>query len=144
MGQFLSKFADFQQILTLSTGKLLVVGDFNIQTEAESNTTPSQFHSLLGSHALNQRVPGLTHVYMNKLYLIISCAAWISGACVLKLIGGHFAMRSFIKAHRPSRSSRIVTYRELRSIDGDSYLADMFSLPLFVSAASNVTDLLAQ
>ena len=38
-GVFLSEFSDFLQPLALSTGKLLIVGDFNIHTEKATNST---------------------------------------------------------------------------------------------------------
>jgi len=60
------------------------------------------------------------------------------------LISDHFAVRAFIKAHRPSRPRKKVTYRELNRIDEDRFLSDMLSLPLFTSPASDVSDLLAQ
>jgi hypothetical protein len=59
-GIFLSEFSDFLQSLALSAGKLLLVGDFNI--EKATNSTSTKLLSLLDSHGLTQHVKGLTHI----------------------------------------------------------------------------------
>ena len=145
-GTFLSEFSDFLRPLALSSGKLLVVGDFNIHIEKATNSTTTQFLSLLDSNGFSQHVKGMTHIDGHRLDLIISRESdnLISSSFVSDLIADHFAVRSFIKVHRPSRPLKKVTYRELNGIDADSFLSDMLSLPLFTSPASDVSDLLAQ
>ena len=145
-GVFLSEFSDFLQPLALSTGKLLIVGDFNIHTEKATNSSTTKLISLLDSHGLTQHVNGLTHVDGHRLDLIISRDSdnLVTGCAVCDLISDHFSVRAFIKAHRPSRPRNKVTVRELNRIDEDCFLSDMLSLPLFTSLASDVSDLLVQ
>lgn len=145
-GQFLSDFDDFIQSFVVSTGKLLIAGDFNIHTENMSNPTATKFSSILDSNGMSQHVNGVTHIDGHRLDRVISRQAdkLITGSCVSKLIGDHFAIRSFIKAYRPPRPRKTVTYRELDAINDDHFVSDMLALPLFTSPASNASELLAQ
>ena len=59
--QVLAEFSDFLQLLTVTSGKLLIVGDFNIHVDVSSNSTASKFLSLLDSFGFSQHVGGPTH-----------------------------------------------------------------------------------
>jgi len=122
-GIFLSEFSDFLQPLALSAGKLLIVGDFNIHIEKATNSSSTKLLSLLDSHGLTQHVKGLTHVDGHRLDLIISRDSdnLVLDCAISDLISDHFAVRAFIKAHRPSRPRKKVTYRELNRIDEDRF-----------------------
>jgi len=50
--QFLSDFTDFLQLLVVTDGKLLIVGDFNIHTDVANNSTAFKLQFILYSFRL--------------------------------------------------------------------------------------------
>ena len=95
-GQFLTDFADFLQLLMLSPGKILMVGDFNIHVDDPGNPTANKFLSLLNSFGLSQHVRGSTHLDGHTLDLVITRDSENVITCckVSDLICDHFAVNS--------------------------------------------------
>ena len=145
-GQFLSDFSDFLQILVVTSGKLLIVGDLNIHTDVATNSTAIKLQSILQSFGLSQHVHGPTHLDGHTLDLIIARDSdkVITDCLVSDLICDHFAVHTFVKAHRPPRPRKVITYRELNRINDDRFLTDLLALPLFTSPAAEINDLLGQ
>ena len=145
-GQFLTDFADFLQLLMISPGKMLMVGDFNIHIDNPGNPTANKFQSLLNSFGLCQHVYGATHLDGHTLDLVITRDSEnvITSCKVSELICDHFAVKSNVKVHRPVRPTKKITYRELNRIDPDRFLSDMLSLPLFASPSPIIDGLLSQ
>jgi len=145
-GQFLSDFTDFLQLLVVTGGKLLIVGDFNIHTDVATNSTAIKLQSILHSFGLSQHVNGPTHLDGHTLDLVIArdTDKVITDCSVSDLICDHFAVHTFVKAHRPPRPLKKITYRELNRIDEDRFLTDLLALPLFTSPASEINDLVSQ
>ena len=98
-----------------------------------SNPTAIKLGSILDCNGMSQHVNGLTHIDEHRLDLVISREAdkLITGSFVSEMIGDHFAIRSFIKAHHPPRPRKTVTYRELDAIDDDHFVSEMQVFPLF-------------
>jgi hypothetical protein len=71
-GQFLSDFSGFLQLLVVSSGKLLIVGDVNIHVDVARNSTACKFLTLLDSFGLSQHIRGITHLDGHTLDLVIS------------------------------------------------------------------------
>ena len=145
-GQFISDFSDFLQLLVVTTAKLLIVGDFNIHTDVATNSAAIKLQSTLHSFGLSQHVNGPTHLDGHTLDLVIARDAdkVITDCLVTDLICDHFAVHTFVKAHRPPRPRKKITYRELNRIDEDLLLTDLLALPLFTSPASDINDLVSQ
>jgi hypothetical protein len=129
-GQFISDFADFLQLLVVSTGKLLIVGDFNIHTDVVTNSSAVKLQSILQSFGLSQHVNGPTHLDGHTLDLVIARDAdkVITDCSVSDLICDHFAVHTFVKAHRPPRPRKKITYRELNRIDENSVCTKVFTV----------------
>ena len=62
----------------------------------------------------------------------------------LALIEDHFAVYMLVRAHRPVRPQKKITYRELDRIDADLFLSDLFTLPLLTAPSDNLDELLLQ
>jgi hypothetical protein len=145
-GQFLSDFSDFLQLIVVSGGKLLIVGDFNIHTDVGANPTAIKFQSILHLSGLSQHVHGPTHLDGHSLELVISRKAdnVVTDCSVSYLICDHFAVHTFVKAHRIPRPRKKITYRELHNINEENFLSKMLALPLFTASAPDISDLLIQ
>ena len=84
----------------------------------------TKFNSILDFSCMSQNVNGFTNIDGHRLDLVITREAnnLITGSFVSELIGDHFAIRSFIKARRPPRPRKAVTYRELEAIDDHFFI----------------------
>jgi hypothetical protein len=71
-GQFLSDFSGFLQLLVVSSGKLLIVGDFNIHVDVAGNSTACKFLTLLDSFGLSQHIRGISLILMATLSISLS------------------------------------------------------------------------
>ena len=56
----------------------------------------------------------------------------------------HFAIHTLIRAHRPVRPQKRITYRELDRIDADCFMSDLLSLSLFTDPSDDLNILLEQ
>jgi hypothetical protein len=129
-----------------SENKLLIVGDINIHTDLWSNSTAIKFQSILHLSGLFQHVNGPTHMDGHSLELVIYRKAdnVVTDCSVSDLICDHFAVHTFVKAYRPPRPRKKITYRELHNINEENFLSDMFALPLFTAKAPDIGDRLIQ
>ncbi|KAK2873784.1 hypothetical protein Q8A73_024409, partial [Channa argus] len=70
--EFLIEFSDFLADLVLSTDKVIIVGDFNIHVDADSNCLSTAFNSLLDSIGFSQNVNKPTHCFSHTLDLVLT------------------------------------------------------------------------
>ena len=145
-GLFLSEFATYVEQLAITTGKLLIVGDFNIHLDSPSCPFSEKFLSTITSFGLCQHVRDPTHVSGHILDLVLSRPTdrLIADCLVSGLISDHFAVRCLVRAHRPFRPQKTMSYRKLNSIDLDLFTRDLLDLPLFTDPGVDVSSLLEQ
>ena len=127
---FLTEFGQFLDHLIGMRGNLLILGDFNIHVDNRNSTFAEGFSSILVSHDLVQHVNEPTHVDNHTLDLVISRAGLVSRCYVSDLISDHFAVHWSIKAHRPLRPWKWVSFKNLKSIDSVSFEEDLLKLPM--------------
>jgi hypothetical protein len=141
---FLVEFGQFLDHLINVRGNLLIVGDFNIHVDDRDSTFAEDFSSVLVSHDLVQHVKEATHIDNHTLDLVISRSNLVSRCYASDLISDHFAVHWSIKAHRPLRPRKWVSFRNLKAIDTLSFEEDLLALPVITEAADNLEDLLTQ
>ncbi len=71
---FLHEFAEFIEVQTISTGRLLIIGDFNIHLGVPDDTTATAFNTMLESANLVQHIHSPIHQKGNTLDLVITRA----------------------------------------------------------------------
>lgn len=70
--EFLSEFSEFISNLVLSSDKILIVGDFNIHVDNDSDSLSSAFMSLIDSIGFFQAVCEATHCFNHTLDLVLA------------------------------------------------------------------------
>ena len=70
--EFLSEFSEFLSYLVLSTDKVIIVGDFNIHLDVDSDSLSTAFLSLLDSIGFSQCVNNPTHRLNHTLDLVLT------------------------------------------------------------------------
>ena len=71
-GAFITEFGDLIEQSSSLTGKLVILGDFNIHMELSDDGECRQLSALLDSFGLVQHVSGSTYVHGHTLDLVIS------------------------------------------------------------------------
>ena len=80
----------------------------------------------------------------HTLDLVISRAGLVSRCYASDLISDHFAVHWLIKAHRPLRPTKWVSFRNLKLIDQVSFEEDLLAFLIISEMAKTLEDLLAQ
>ncbi|XP_054860077.1 uncharacterized protein LOC129347328 [Amphiprion ocellaris] len=70
--EFLSQFSDFLSDLVLSSDKVIIVGDFNIHVDVDSDSLTTAFNSILDSIGFSQHVHKPTHSFNHTLDLVLT------------------------------------------------------------------------
>ena len=125
---FLEDFGNFLSDVILSTGKLIIAGDFNLHLEKTDETDVKKFINLLTTFGLNQLVTGPTHSSNHTLDAIITRNSEMPVHDLLvddPLISDHKAITFSLNTQRPSFPRKTVEYRELKNIDIDRLKQDI-------------------
>ncbi len=103
--QFLTDFPDLLELLLPNPSKLLIVDDFNIHVDSESNTFRQKFLSLVESCDLSQHVGESTHHGGHTLDLVLSRSVdnLVLDCYVSDFLTDHSAVHWFARASRPVR-----------------------------------------
>ncbi len=143
---FLNEFSEYLESLVLSTGTLLITGDFNIHVEDPEDTYGKRLVSLLAACGLKQHIQGPTHKDGGTLDLVVTRES-DSPFCGLPYvdyrISDHDTILMKIKSDKPQHVIKEVTYRKFDSIDMDSFRKDLASSELCTDP-SDTLDLLVE
>uniref|UniRef100_A0A8D0CS33 Reverse transcriptase domain-containing protein n=3 Tax=Sander lucioperca TaxID=283035 RepID=A0A8D0CS33_SANLU len=91
--EFLSEFSEFLSCVVLKSDKVLIVGDFNIHVDVDSNSLSTAFNSLLDSIGFSQSVHEATHCFNHTLDLVLAYGIKIEDVIVFPqnpLLSDHF------------------------------------------------------
>ena len=110
--------------------RLLIVGDFNIHVDNSNDATARQFLDLLDSFDLVQHVREKTHANGHTLDLVISNAMdhFVNDVKTTDpVISDHLAVHSTLHLEKPRFVKKVVSSRNLRRIDMNSFRSDIES-----------------
>lgn len=116
--EFLSEFSEFISNLVLSTDKILIVGDFNIHVDKDSDSLSSAFRSLIDSVGFIQSVNEPTHHFNHTLDLVLAYGLDINEIKVFPenpVLSDHFLVTFNILLEDSVFRSKIVSSRNLSS-----------------------------
>ena len=140
---FLNEFSTLLETLVISTGQLLMVGDFNIHVDNKSDTLSAKFLDLLDSFNLQQHVNIATHTSKHTLDLIITRKEenFIDNFSVKDpAISDHMALHCSLAFEKPKHEKKVILYRKLKNIDYEKFCADILESGILTSSISNPSD----
>ncbi len=142
---FINDFQDVLSYLVSLPQDLIIVGDFNFHIDRPSNQTKA-FYEILSSFCLQQHVDFPTHIHGHSLDLIISSEkSGITSVFQSDCISDHFTVVAELDVVRPTAKPSVsISYRNLNSIDSDSFKQDILKSQLYTNPAKTATDLAAQ
>ena len=129
---FLEEFSKLLEHITadLRHKRLLIVGDFNIHVENSNDATARKFLDFLDSFDLVQHVGEKTHANGHTLDLVISNAMdhFVNDVKTTDpVIPDHLAVHSTLHLEKPRFVKKVVSSRNLRRIDMNSFRSDIES-----------------
>lgn len=147
VNMFFDEFADLFERLAVSSGKLVLLGDFNFHVDDPTNPQAARFLDLLDCYNLKQHITGPTHKANHTLDLVItrSCEDMIySWSSMDPQLSDHKVIHIKLHLIKPRLPRQERQYRKLRSVDPAMFRNDVIKCALFTSQTSNVIDLCDQ
>ena len=144
---FMEQFQDYMDSQATSSGKLLVIGDFNFHMDKQDDVYSKQLSELLFSLDLHQHVSGPTHIHGHTLDLVLTRSSEELVKTVMlcqPVLSDHKPIILTCSVDRPSAPKKLVRCRKLKDIDIDKFKSDVQHSNLITSPASDVTTLVNQ
>ena len=116
---FYTEFNDLLCHLQTTTGKHLIVGDFNFHVNNQSDSGANKFKALLNQYNLSQHVTIPTHTAGNTLDLVITRSdLLVTGLKSDQSVDlDHFALIFNLSFQSPGAVKRTITCRNWKSVD---------------------------
>ena len=143
-------FEEFEALLEAhvpSPTELIITGDFNIHVDDFSDPNAKRFADLLLTFNLKQLVTFLTHPPANSNHKAHTLDLVITHSSS-NIVSSLFSQENFFSDHsavitelnlpKPNASKTTFTYRPIKSIDIDSFCADIQSSPLTSCTTSDL------
>ena len=132
MSLFLEEFSKLLEHITTNLWhkRLLIVGDFNNHVDNSNDATARQFLDFLDSFDFVQHVREKTHANGHTLDLVISNAMdhFVNNIKTTDpVISDHLAVHSTLHLEKPRFVKKVVSSRNLRRIDMNSFRSDIES-----------------
>ena len=125
---FLDEFQEYLDAQSSSSGKLVVIGDFNMHIDKDTDPDATKLRDLLFSMNLDQHVHAPTHILGHTLDLVITR----SSEAVLEdleshppIMSDHTPLTFSLVTKKPPSQKKLVSYRKLKDIDLDRFKADV-------------------
>ena len=143
---FLQEFSDLLDRVAISTGNLIVLGDFNVHWEVKNHPNTRNLHDLLERHNLQQRVTSMTHSSGHIIDFVItrSCESVVQSVSTSDMVTDHAAIHCELNLAKPKRNRTMVQYRKVKAVDRAAFIQDIVDSPLAVSPASALDALVEQ
>ena len=121
--QFIAEFSDLLEYLAPLTGKLVIVGDFNVHWDDKSNAETKQSVDTLHSFGFTQHVTGPIHLRGHTLDLVLTRSAdsLIHPCLIGDLLSDHHSIHVQLKCAKPHPQRKMVSFRKVEAIDNAKF-----------------------
>ena len=138
---FLTEFADLIANCSLSSGKLVVLGDFNYHVDKFDNSDSQAFLNVLTSMNMVQHVHQPTHKLGRTLDLILTrpCELTLDEIyCDDTSTSDHFTVICNMSISKPKRETKSIEFRKFKQIDIQEFKNDILHSKLSSSSEKTV------
>ena len=143
---FMDEFCDIIENSIVSSGHLLIAGDFNFHIDNANNPDAANFMDIVASFGLKQHVNGATHKDGHLLDLIITSmdSDLICGEPVIDhFISDHAAVLCSLNITKPHPTRKQITYRKYRNIDIETFSSELSIRLSEASEHANISDVVS-
>ena len=140
---FLTDFGELIEQTSNLSGKLIILGDFNIHVDSCDDAEGGQFSDLLDAFGLKQHVSGSTHVRGHTLDLVISREAddIIQSCEVGTFASDHNAITFTLRSGHSHPKRKTISARKTKSINISNLASDIQSSELSQPLPDHVDDI---
>ena len=144
--QFFQEFAALLDRHSLYTGKLFILGDFNIHWDNQQCNYTRDFRRLLQDHNLQQIVEEPTHESGHILDLVITCVNddSVHSVSIQDSISDHCSVHCLLQQEKPRPVKKKIIYRKVKSIDSTRLRSDIEESSLLADVSSSAEELVHQ
>ena len=126
--KFLVEFSSYLENIILTTGDLIIVGDFNFHIDDPGDNDAKCFLRLLDGFCLKNHVVGPTHKNGHTLDLILTRSD-SDVVCDVRIgypmISDHFALHFHLECPKPQFSRKVISYRNTKDIVSSVFSDDI-------------------
>ena len=124
---FISDFGDLLECTSNLSGKLVIVGDFNVHMDSVDDREQIQLTSLLNSFGMEQHVSGATHSEGHTLDLVITRQSDnIVNRCeVGGFVSDHNTILCSLRSGNHHAVCKNITFRKIKTIDTAKFSEDL-------------------
>ena len=143
---FLDEFSSYIDQHSSTTGRLLILGDFNFHLRNIQDRSACSFRDLLFSLNLDQHVQEATHDHNHTLDLVITKAEnnIVNSLCVrLKSLSDHYNITFNIPWKKPLPEHKTVKVRKLNELNMDELSRDIEKSDLLLNPPTDLDELVA-
>ena len=146
INQFIDEFSILLEQVVLSSGYLLIVGDFNIHVDDLGNPESAKFLALIESFDLKQMVSSSTHIDGHSLDLVVVRKSEPLGPVVNietidPALSDHLAVKFKIPITKQPFKRKMIKYRNLKSLDSQSLATSISESPIRADIYTNLCDM---
>jgi exonuclease III len=145
-GLFYQEFANFLELNTSSSCKLIIVGDFNFHWDSSDNQDTRHIRDMIDSFNLTQHVSEPTHNSGHILDWVISRSddSIVSNVEVSIPISDHHCINATLNLKRPPLPKKTVSFRQYKKIDKQDFQSDLEKADLITTPADTLDELIHQ
>ena len=147
LSEFLQDFTTYADSVATSSGKLLILGDFNIHVDNPDSVEGRRFTNTLSGLNLEQHVNSPTHTKGHTLDLIITRTSETVVAPIqthAAVMSDHLPMTFDLRIQKPPPLKVEITSRKLKSTNANSFTEDIRQSALVKNPAPGLEDLVDQ
>jgi len=150
---FSTEFESLLEVLSALPERVVIVGDFNLHVDVPNDKPAAGFISKVEAFGYSQLVSGPTHSKRKKttdrghtldLVLARKVDDFVYDVSVGDFVSDHRLVTCLLRARSPSWPVSTVQVRSLKSINMESFMADIQDLPLIQSPADSLEGLVQQ
>ena len=140
---FIEDFASLLELVILSPGRLIILGDFNIHIDDDQNLHRKLFLDTLDSFNLEQHVRESTHKSGHTLDLVITrCSEDVTKVFVDQPeVSDHNSVCFHLNLSKPPLPTKLLHYRKIKSINREEFNKDIKASSLLKKDFNDVNEL---
>ena len=142
MDTFFSEFSSYLEMISILSHEILILGDFNVHMDMKDNPNSRKFMDIVSGFNLVQHVMESSHESGHILDLVISRRNdFVSNVIAGEYFSDHKVISFNIKLRRLISERKIVTSRNYKNMDTNSFLRDINARLLNVQPPSQLMNL---
>ena len=144
--QFFEEFGNFLEQNASSSGKIIIVGDFNFDWSNSKNPDSTHMREMLDSFNLEQLVNEPTHISGHTLDWVVlrSDDNIASRTTISPPFSDHHCVNVILNMKKPPLPTKVISFRQYKKIDTDQFISDLEESDLIKKPAYSLEELIDQ